>query len=86
MNRKATFYQPATNSYLTTYQAHTGEVYYARIYPESESFPRMSITPITFNIYDYDDYVDRLLANKWKEITTHYVDPSGALQTIKTQK
>lgn len=82
MTRKASFYNHSANIYLTVYQSQIGEIYYASYFPAKRSGScsvRNSIsTPESKNI-TYLKCVTQLKYNNFLPITTHYVDPSGAL-------
>jgi hypothetical protein len=73
---------PIVTEYLSLYQSLDNRLYQTR----NDGYGRYPIAVNEFSlaIYSpnsqcYTDYVQALLMFGWEEITTHYVDPSGAI-------
>jgi hypothetical protein len=75
MTRIATLFCRSIENYVAVYLSHTNETYIT----SHQYGTRFSIYPHPSKV-SYRKYIKHLEATGYEKITTHYVDPSGALQ------
>lgn len=80
MKRICTCYNIRYRQYVSIYRNDLGEVYQAITGMDG---PRMPI--YLLSVDSVQDYQKSIMKYGYMPITTHYVDPSGALREIPTQ-